>query len=27
VKTGKRDGMDDVPVEPVLIRSVEEKKS
>ena len=27
VKTGNREGMDDVPVEPVLIRSVTEKKS
>ena len=27
VKTGNREGMDDVPVEPVLIRSVQEKKS
>jgi len=26
VKTGSRDGMDDVPVEPVIIRSVTEKK-
>jgi peptidyl-prolyl cis-trans isomerase A (cyclophilin A) len=27
VKTGTREGMDDVPVEPVLIKSVSEKKS
>jgi len=27
VKTGTRDGMDEVPLEPVLIKSVTEKKS
>jgi cyclophilin family peptidyl-prolyl cis-trans isomerase len=27
VKTGTRDGMENVPIEPVLIRTVAEKKS